>query len=75
MPKDVWIESVDYSQEDGGTVNLTGKAEQVVVLPALLEALPEVEYAALRGVIRKNQITGLIPFNLRIVLNPGAVEQ
>ena len=54
---------------------VAGKAEQVVVLPALLEALPEVEHAALRGAIRKDKITGLIPFNLRIVLNPGVLEQ
>ena len=69
------LEKLGVQISDGGTVEVTGKAEQVVVLPALLEALPEVEHAALRGAIRKDKITGLIPFHLRIVLNQGAVEQ
>lgn len=75
LPPDVTLDAVQYTLEDGGTVELQGKAEQVVVLPALLEALPEIDYAALRGSIRKDTITGLTPFRMRIVLNTRPVEE
>ncbi len=73
MPQDAWIEALQYTLEDEGTLDLNGKAQRAAGLPALLEALPEVQHATFLGDIRRDK-SGMEPFRIRVKLAPETAQ-
>ncbi|MCF7980430.1 MAG: hypothetical protein K9K86_00490 [Pseudomonadales bacterium] len=68
LPKDAWLEFIEYNNADGGWVDILGNAKQSVGLAAVLEEMPEVQHAMFLNDIRKDQRTGLEPFKIRLKL-------
>lgn len=68
LPRNAWLEHVEYRSDDGGWLEITGKSEQSSSLAATLEQMPEVEHAMFLTDIRKDKATGLEPFKIRLKL-------
>lgn len=71
LPKNAWLEHMEYRGDEGGWLEITGKSEQSSTLAAVLEQMPEVEHAMFLTEIRKDKITGLEPFKIRLKLATG----
>jgi len=68
LPRNAWLEHMEYSADDGGWLEITGKSDQSASLAAVLEQMPEVEQAMFLVDIRRDKNTGLEPFKIRLKL-------
>ncbi len=68
LPEDAWLEAVQYDYTDGGWLDISGKAEHSSGLAAILEEVPEIEHAMFLSDIRREKLTGLEPFKIRLKL-------
>lgn len=68
LPKNAWLEYVEYNSGDGGWLDIGGKSDQSAGLAAELEKMSMVQQAIFLNDIRKDQRTGLEPFKLRLKL-------
>ena len=72
LPRNAWLEHIEYRGDDGGWLEITGKSDQSTSLAAVLEKMPEVEQAMFLNDIRRDKNTGLEPFKIRLKLASGA---
>jgi len=72
LPRNAWLEHIEYRGDDGGWLEITGKSDQSTSLAAVLEQMPEVEQAMFLNDIRRDKNTGLEPFKIRLKLAAGA---
>lgn len=68
LPPDAWLDSLQYEALEGGWADIVGTAQRSAGLAAVLESLPEIEHAMFLNDIRKDERTGLEPFNIRLKL-------
>lgn len=73
LPKNAWLEHMEYSSSDGGWIDITGKSQESAGLAAILEEMPEVEQASFLNDIRKDARTGLEPFKIRLKLAQSGI--
>ena len=68
LPRNAWLEHMEYRADDGGWLEITGKSDQSASLAAVLEQMPEVAQAMFLVDIRRDKNTGLEPFKIRLKL-------
>ena len=68
LPEDAWLDAIQYDYTGGGWLDISGKAEHSSGLAAILEEVPEIEHAMFLSDIRREKLTGLEPFKIRLKL-------
>ena len=68
LPRNAWLEHMEYRADEDGWLEITGKSDQSASLAAVLEQMPEVAQAMFLVDIRKEKGTGLEPFKIRLKL-------
>ena len=77
LPKEAWIQAINYDRDDGGYLDITGMASQSGGLAGAIEQMPGVDSATFLSAIQTDQRTNLQTFNMRVKLTPpaGQVEE
>ncbi len=75
LPEHAWLDAIQYDAADGGWIDILGKSPRSGSLAAVLEALPQIEHAMFLNDIRKDQLSGLEVFKIRLKLASMEVKQ